>query len=64
MMNCENVRVLCIKNNWFTVGTNKEFEKMFQLVKAKKPVEYVARQIYLNSDNVYYRDIVNKLESL
>jgi hypothetical protein len=63
-MNCENVRVMCIKNNWFTCGSNKEFEKMFQLVKKKAAVEQVAKQIYFNSDNVYYRDILNKLESL
>lgn len=32
-----NVRDLCVKNNWYTRGTNKEYTKMLNSIDKKKP---------------------------
>ncbi len=50
----ERVRQCCIDNQWYTSGTNKEYEEMLDYVRDNKPtVENlftVAKDIYGHSD--------------
>lgn len=45
----DDVRQLCIKKNWYTRGTNKEYDKLFNLVKDGAAIMDIARDIYLHS---------------
>ena len=45
MLSCDTVRTVCIDNNFYTAGTNEEYEKMFSMVTKNggtMPVEEVA----------------------
>ena len=33
----EDVRRECVENNWYTKGTNKDYEKMLEFVSTKEP---------------------------
>lgn len=47
------VRSLCVKNNYYTCGTNEEYNKMFSHCKGKmtiKKIEYIANDIFNHSD--------------
>jgi len=45
----EDVRQLCIRKNWYTQGTNKEYEKLFTLVKNGAGIMDIADNIYRHS---------------
>lgn len=64
----ENLRSLCIKNNWFTEGTNKQYEKLFYANEHGCSIEEIATIIWLcsNSDVWCRRDILDalKIESI
>lgn len=74
MINAEDLRNLCIKNNWFTHGNNEQYEKLFALArpasKYSKNIDNVALIIFFCSDmgNVYdmeaIADIRKKLISI
>lgn len=36
------IREACIKNNWFTCGTNREYDEMFEMAKNAKPSDDLA----------------------
>lgn len=55
------VRSLCIKNNWFTNGSNSQYEKMFDKVREGADVEEVATIIWICSENVSKEEIINQL---
>lgn len=38
----ENLRSLCIRKNWFTCGTNKQYEKLFYANEHGCPIEEIA----------------------
>lgn len=46
------VRSLCIKNDWFTCGSNSQYERMFKKVREGADVEEVATIIWICSENV------------
>lgn len=57
------LRSLCIKNNWFTSGSAKQYEKLFYANKNGCPIEEIATIIWLCSDDKYCRrDILNELK--
>ena len=58
----EGLRNLCIKNNWFTEGTNKQYEKLFYANEHGCTIEEIATIIWLCSDDVARRDVVFSLE--
>lgn len=58
------VRQLCIRNNWFTSGSNEQYDKMFHLVKTNAPVAQVAVAIWLCTPNVPKIAIELKLHSI
>ena len=47
----EDLRRLCINKDWFTEGTNKQYEKLFHANKLGASVETLATIIWLCSDN-------------
>lgn len=60
----ENLRSLCIRKNWFTCGTNEQYEKLFYANEHGCPIEEIATIIWLCSDSEEHcrRDILWKLE--
>lgn len=56
----ETLRNLCIKNNWFTEGTNSQYEKLFYMNKSNASIEHIATVIWLCSDSEEHtrRDII------
>ena len=45
----ENLRNLCIKNNYFTSGTNKQYDTMFKMAQDGSPIHDVALLIWVCS---------------
>ena len=54
------LRQLCIDNDWFTQGSIRQYEKMFDANCEAKPIEFVATIIWTCSDGEY-EDILAKL---
>lgn len=46
----EELRSLCIKENWFTCGTGGQYEKMFDMLRDDEPMEKIAFTIAFCSD--------------
>lgn len=61
----ENLRSLCIKNHWFTEGTNKQYEKLFYANQHGCPIEEIATIIWVcsNADVWCRRDILDGLKT-
>ena len=61
----ENLRSLCIKNNWFTEGTNSQYEKLFYANEHGCSIEEIATIIWICSDSEewYRRDILDALKT-
>lgn len=49
-MTTMDVYTLCNKKRWYTRGTNKEYERMFELVRNKAPLMDIAFDIFDHSD--------------
>lgn len=58
------VRQLCIRNNWFTGGSNEQYEKMFHLVETNAPITQVAVAIWMCTPNVSKTEIESKLRRI
>lgn len=60
----EKLRSLCIKNNWFTEGTNTQYEKLFYMNDMGASNEQIATAIWLCSDAETWcrRDIICALD--
>lgn len=55
---------LCIKNHWFTEGTNKQYEKLFYANQHGCPIEEIATIIWVCSeDGCFRRDILDELKT-
>lgn len=60
----EELRIMCIKNHWFTCGTNKQYEKLFYANKYGASIEEIATIIWLCSDDdCRRRDVLDELEA-
>lgn len=59
----ENLRQLCIKNNWFTCGSCEQYEKMFYANENDCfSIEQIAMIIWVcSSEEFRYIDIYNDL---
>lgn len=59
----DKLRELCIKNNWFTCGSNSQYEKLFEgNINGFTPME-IATIIWLCSDNTDRNTILATLKS-
>lgn len=47
----DELYALCNRNNWFTCGTNKQYQKLFEANEELKPLEIIATIIYICSDD-------------
>lgn len=57
------LRELCVKRNWFTCGTNEQYEKLFYANENGCPLKEIATIIWLCSDSEVRRaDIVDDLK--
>lgn len=53
MIDKTKVRSLCVKNGYYTRGTNKEYVNMFSRCEGKmtiRKIEYIAKDIFNHSD--------------
>lgn len=59
----DELRMLCIRKNWFTHGTNSQYEKLFYANEMGCPIEEIATIIWLCSDDEEWcrRDILETL---
>lgn len=48
----EEIRQLCIKNNWYTCGTNSDYEYMLTVLVEKGDPSAIMNDIYRHSDNI------------
>ena len=54
----DKLRALCIKNNWFTCGSNSQYDKLFEgNINGFTPME-IATIIWLCSDGTHNRDAI------
>lgn len=62
----EDLRLLCIKNNWFTCGSNEQYEKLFRANEGLAPIEEIATIIWICSDENQWcrRDILEELKKV
>ena len=58
-----NLRELCIKNEWFTCGTNRQYDKLFYANEHGATLEEIATIIWICSDDERWcrRDILEEL---
>lgn len=56
---------LCVQNRWFTAGSNRQYDKMFELARAGYPVNHLARIIWLcsNEDIFSYDEIFSTISA-
>lgn len=59
----EDLRQLCIKNNWFTCGSCEQYEKMFLANESGCfSIEQIAMFIWVcSSKEILYTDVLNEL---
>lgn len=59
----DQVYALCNEYQWFTCGSNDQYEKLFIMINEKAPIEEVATVIWLCSDDKWCRrDILAELK--
>ena len=46
----EQIRLVCIKNDWYTCGTCEEYNAMFELVYTGAAIVEIADNIYAHSE--------------
>lgn len=56
------LRTLCINNEWFTCGSNEQYEKLFDANRENAPLEEIAIIIWVCSDNVDKKEVLKTLE--
>ena len=58
----DQVYALCNEHQWFTCGSNNQYEKLFVMIEEKAPIEEVATVIWLCSEDKWCRrDIISVL---
>ena len=61
----DQVYALCNEHQWFTCGSNNQYEKLFIMINEKAPIEEVATVIWLCSDDKWCRrDIISVLNEV
>ena len=58
----EDLRMLCIKNNWFTCGDINQYDKLFQANRFGMPLEQIAVIIWTCSNGWLLQAIREELE--
>ncbi len=55
------IRSLCIKKDWFTNGTNTQYERLFDRVCDGADIDEIATIIWVCSENVTKEEIIKEL---
>lgn len=55
------IRSLCIKKDWFTNGTNTQYERLFDRVRDGADIDEIATIIWVCSENVTKEEIIKEL---
>lgn len=58
----EDLRNLCIKNDWFTCGSNEQYEKLFESNRLGASIHDITIIIWLCTDDVPMFQIREELE--
>lgn len=58
------LRTICINHNWFTCGSNAQYEKLFYANEMGASIEEIATIIWLCSEGAERRDILYALQKL
>ena len=58
----DDLRMFCIENDYFTCGTNRQYEKLFQANRTGASISDISLIIWLCSDDVPKYEIREKLE--
>lgn len=61
-MTNEALRELCIKNNWFTCGSNRQYDKLFEMNENGKSIDELSLVIWLCSDDQFDRNTIKQSE--
>lgn len=62
MMSNYKLREMCIENNWFTLGCNMQYDRLFQMNESGKySISQIALAIWICSENAETVDIEIKL---
>ena len=56
----ETLRELCIKNKWFTCGSNNQYDKLFDMNKKGCSVDDLAFIIWICSDETFSREQIKQ----
>lgn len=61
----EELRNLCIRKDWFTCGSNRQYEKLFYANENGASIEEIATIIWLcsDTDETCRRDILEELKA-
>ena len=59
-MDTETLRALCIKNNWFTCGSNSQYDKLFDMNEHGCSVDELALVIWICSDETFSREQIKQ----
>lgn len=59
----DQLRELCIKNNWFSCGSNSQYDKLFEANTHGFTTEQIAIIIWLCSDNADHNSILATLKA-
>lgn len=57
----EELRKLCIREDWFNAGTNSQYDKLFLLNRESVSISEIALAIWLCTDGADRGDIYDKL---
>lgn len=59
----DDLRMLCIRKDWFTCGTNRQYERLFQSNRFGASVHDLALIIWICSDNVLLVEVEEALKA-
>lgn len=55
----DEIRAICIKHNYYTAGSNENYEHLQTMVESKALIKDIASDIYVHSaESVRYSDVV------
>lgn len=58
----EDLRILCIEKDWFTAGSNQQYQKLFDMNRDGASLEELALVIWICSSNDSREAILHELE--
>lgn len=62
VMRSDDLRKLCIKNNWFTCGTIRQYDMLFLSNELGESIETLATIIWICSNRARRKDIIAALQ--